>query len=84
MGRFKAMFFAAFGFSGEDWEDFESELRRIVLLEKAEMGERTDYGQKFLVRGTLSGPTGGSAGVVTVWIVLNGEAAPRLVTVYPE
>lgn len=61
VGRFKAIFFAAVGFSRENWEEFRSELKRIVLQEEAEVGERTAYGQKYLVRGTIVGPTGRSA-----------------------
>lgn len=41
------------------------------------------FGQKYKVRGILEGPSGGRAEIVTVWIVLDGEAAPRLVTAFP-
>lgn len=83
VGRFKARFFLALGFARENWQEFRSELKRIVQVE-AEMGARTDYGQKYLVRGTIVGPAGRGAAVLTVWIVLTGEAVPRFVTVYPE
>ena len=39
--------------------------------------------QKYLVFGRLEGPAG-AADVVTVWIVLEGDDTPRLVTVYPR
>ncbi len=32
----------------------------------------------------LSGPNGRSAGIVSIWIILVGEKAPRFVTAYPE
>jgi hypothetical protein len=38
---------------------------------------------KYVVRGTLNGPSGEAADVITVWIVLDGESAPRFVTAYP-
>ena len=42
-----------------------------------------DYGQKYLVRGILKGPSGKAAEVVTVWIILSGEGVPRFVTAFP-
>ena len=38
---------------------------------------------KYVVSGRLSGPSGDAAGVITVWIILDGESAPRFVTAYP-
>jgi hypothetical protein len=35
------------------------------------------------VHGTITGPSGRAAGVVAVWIILNGEDFPRFVTAYP-
>ena len=43
----------------------------------------SDYGQKYLVRGILEGPSERSAEVVTVWIILSGEVVPRFVTAFP-
>ena len=84
VGRFKALFFGRLGFVRESWQELRAELRRIVLNNDAEVAEGTEYGQKYIVRGTIAGPTGRGAEVLTVWIVLHGEAAPRFVTVYPE
>ena len=84
IGRFKAYFFAGLGFRAENREGLESEIRRLVLESEAEAAERTTYGQKYLVRGTLVGSEGRSAEVVTVWIVRLGERRPRFITVYPE
>ncbi len=84
IGRFEAYFLAGLGFRGENWEALESGVRRLVLESEAEAAERTAYGQKYLVRGTLVGSGGRSAEVVTVWIVRLGERRPRFITVYPE
>lgn len=45
--------------------------------------EASEYGQKYEVRGTLKGPSGKTAFVVAVCIVLRGEDIPRLVTAFP-
>ncbi|MEA2563286.1 MAG: hypothetical protein QOH06_4790 [Acidobacteriota bacterium] len=84
VGRFKAAFFARVGFTTENWESLKLELRQMVLHDSAEPSERTEYGQKYLVRGIITGPTGVSAEIRSVWIILNGEQVPRLVTIYPE
>jgi len=42
------------------------------------------HGQKYEVRGKIHGPTGGEAQITSIWIILNGEDFPRLVTAYPE
>ncbi len=84
VGRFRALFFAKLGFTAENWEEFSGQLRRIPVEGEAEAAARTSYGQKYTVRGSIVGPTGRSADVVTVWIVRVGESSPRLVTVYPE
>ncbi len=84
VGRFKALFFAKLGFSRETSQEFAAELKRIAVQGSAEVGDRSAYGQKYVVRGRMVGKMGRTAEVVTVWIVLVGEGIPRFVTVYPE
>ena len=82
IGRFKARFFAGLGFTRETWPELRSQLLNLAAGD-ADLDEATAYGQKYRVSGTLEGPAG-AAEVVTVWIVLAGDDAPRLVTVYPR
>ena len=84
LGRYKAHFFTRLGFAREEWQGLRDQLQSIALQEEAEVAERTDYGQKYIVRGTIVGAAGRKAKVLTAWIVLNGEDAPRFVTAYPE
>lgn len=83
IGRYKSTFFRSLGYSQDQWRVLERDLRAI-LANEAELSGATEYGQKFTARGTLSGPNGRIAGIVTVWIILAGETAPRFVTAYPE
>jgi Domain of unknown function (DUF6883) len=83
VGRFKASFFLALGYSAETWRQLESDLRS-QLSRDATAEARTDYGQKYAIRGTLVGPSGQSAAVVSVWVVRTGEDFARFVTAYPE
>jgi hypothetical protein len=82
VGRAKARFFAQLGFSRENWTILRDELSRYAGLD-AQLGAATRFGQKYQVHGTIKGPSGRTAAVVTVWIVLNGEDFPRFVTAYP-
>ena len=84
VGRFKAALFLALGYSPEDWPRLEADLRSQHLSKDATPGEHTSYGQKYAIRGTLVGPSGGSADIVSVWVMRPGEEFPRFVTAYPE
>jgi hypothetical protein len=83
IGRFKARFVAALGFSASSWSLFEHALREQHLTQKAEAGPVDPLGQTFVVRAILRGPAGVEAPVVSVWFVRKGEAFPRFVTAYP-
>ena len=54
-----------------------------ILSLDAQPGRPSPYGQKYEILGPLTGPNGKNAWVRTIWIVLTGEAAPRLVTLIP-
>ncbi len=84
VGRFKAAFFAALGYSAENWQRFEADLRSQHLAHEAIAGKGSRYGQMYEIRATLVGPSGGSAGVVSIWFLPAGEEIPRFVTAYPE
>ena len=83
VGRFKAAFFTARGYSAAGWEALAADLRRHALDNEASAIEANEYGQKYEVRGTLVGPTGKTAVIVAVWIVLLGQDSPRFVTAFP-
>jgi hypothetical protein len=83
VGRFKAVFFNALGYTREDASRLDADLLALAASEPATLGQASNHGRKFEVRGVLHGPAGRSAQVVTVWIILAGEEAPRFVTAYP-
>ena len=82
VGSSKAKFFAHLGFEQQDWPVLQSELARFVH-EEAVLGDKTKFGQKYVVAGTVHGPAGRNAQIVVVWIILDGEQFPRFVTAYP-
>jgi hypothetical protein len=84
VGRFKAVFFRALGFSAAAWSDLRDALLMVAQAGTATELPSTAFGRRFEVRGTLVGPSGRSARIVTAWIVRSGEDFPRFVTAYPE
>jgi hypothetical protein len=83
VGRFKAAFFAALGYTSEDWQQLRRDLVALAASGEASVGRSSAFGQKYEVSGTIRGPSGRRAVVVTVWIILTGEGSPRFVTAYP-
>ncbi len=83
VGRFKARFFAALGYSAERWQEFEADLRAQHLTQDAQPGESMPDGRIFTIRAILQGPNGQSAVVLSVWFVAAVGGAPRFVTAYP-
>ena len=83
VGRFKARFFARLGYSTDNWQRLDEDLRRQHLSTPVHRVEVTRYGQKYEIRAILKGPNGRSAQVVSVWFVPAGFDTPRFVTAYP-
>jgi hypothetical protein len=85
VGHAKARFFSSLGFTQEHWSELRDALLRLAQSADAEPEPGSPFGQKYRLRGIIEGPGPSSrrAVVETVWIVLVGETAPRLVTAYP-
>jgi|SRR5207253_8292957 len=83
VGRFKAPFFTSLGYTSANWRRLEQDLLTLAVSGDAERGKDSPYGQKYEIRGTLNGPSGRSARVLTVWIILFGSDVPQFVTAFP-
>jgi hypothetical protein len=83
VGRFKARFFAALGYTAAEWQVLEADLRIQHLSQEATPGPEMAYGQSYTIRAILKGPNGESAIVVSVWFIRVGVAVPHFVTAYP-
>lgn len=83
VGRFKAVFFHALGFSSERWEVLRDALLVIARSGSATPGQQSPFGQKFEIRATLAGPSGRRAEVTTVWMVPTGQDFAHFVTAFP-
>jgi hypothetical protein len=83
VGRFKAPFFASLGYTVTHWQRLEHDLLALAVSGEAELGRESRYGQKYEIHGTLNGPSGKSARVLTVWMVRSGSNVPQFVTAFP-
>jgi hypothetical protein len=83
IGRYKALFFRTLGYDQTSCQQLETDLRSLASL-PAESLESTEHGTKYAIIGRLAGLNGRVAEIVTVWIILAGEDAPRFVTAYPK
>ena len=83
-GRTKAEYLRRLGYSQDNFLQLEADLREQILGRDAQPGRTSLYGQKYEILGPLTGPSGATAWVRTIWIILTGETVPRLVTLIPE
>ena len=82
VGRFKARFFRALGFTANGWRQLDTALRTDHVTQPTEPAGTNARGQKFAIRTILKGPAA-EAVVVSVWFVPHGSSVPRFVTAYP-
>ena len=82
VGSTKARFFAWLGFDQQNGTVLQEQLYGFAKQE-AQLGGAPRFGQKYVVPSTIQGPSGRSASLVVVWIILNGEDSPKFVTAYP-
>jgi len=82
IGRFKAAIFRQMGYTRKSWERFAEDIHTQHLALDAELGEKTKYGQKYIITGGIKGPSGKVIKLKSIWIILKGEDLPRLITIY--
>ena len=82
-GRGKPNFFAAFGFSADNWQSLAEALLALGSAYEVAQVEETEFGVKYVIEGRLDAPDGRSPRVRTIWQVDWGKDRPRLVSTYP-
>jgi len=78
----KSRFFAALGYTRDNWTEFETALREQHLILDAEEVDDTQWGKMYAIVGPITGPSGEQANVRSIWIIRTGEETPRFVTAY--
>jgi len=80
----KSEFLAQAGYTALNAERLVTDMREQLLSLEAELVEETEFGPKYLIRGTLDGPNGRSLRVVSIWMTENATGDTKLVTLYPD
>ena len=83
LGRAKAVFFLARGFTRGAPDQFRDALRGHASENDVTAMIQTDYGTRYRVEGPIHCPDGSRPTVRVIWFVETGEATPRLATAYP-
>ena len=79
----KSQFLALAGYTLEDADRLMRDIREQLLPLEAEFHEETEYGPKYRIRGTLTGPNGRTLRVVTIWMKENATNQTKFVTLFP-
>jgi hypothetical protein len=83
-GRHHAeLFHRLLGVDRDSWQRLHSELRRAAANEGALPGRASEFGVKYEIRFSMTGPRR-SHTILSVWMIRTGESAPRFVTAYVE
>ncbi len=84
IGRFKAALFLGMGYTKDNWQRLMDDIRSFHLPLDAIPVETNLFGQKYAIRGIITGPNGRRVMLRTIWIILKAEDFGRFVTIYPE
>ena len=80
----KSQFLELAGYTLADADRLLRDIREQVLPLDAEFHEETEYGPKYRIRGTLTGPNGRILRVVTIWMKENATNQVKFVTLFPD
>ena len=78
----KSKFLAQAGYTLDNWQQLDQDLRAQVLTQPADFVETTRYGKKYFIRAHLRGSNEVKLSILTVWMVENGTT--RFVTLVPD
>ena len=82
-GRGKPKFFSEHGFSTDSWQQLATALRQHATEHEVTKTERSRFGTRYVIEGTLATPDGKNPIVRSVWFVPTGEKNPWFATAYP-
>lgn len=83
-GGAKAQLLLQFGYSADNWQQLEADIRCYHLEADVDRTQETPYGTRHTIRASLETPVGRSLSVRTVWQIDRGQDLPRLITLIPD
>jgi hypothetical protein len=83
-GGSKARLLHSLGYNLENWQQLELDIRRTHLTGEVIESRETLWGNRFDIVAPLTGPSGDTVMLRSVWQIDLGLEYPRLITMYPE
>ncbi|NEO18727.1 MULTISPECIES: DUF6883 domain-containing protein [unclassified Moorena] len=81
----KSKFLAQAGYSQENWQQLEIDLRSQILpLDATLSDEPNRFGDVYTIRGILVGPNGVELDIKTIWMVEHETQQTKFITLYPD
>ncbi len=80
----KSKWLAQAGYTLENWQALETDLRNQILAKDAAPIEKTGYGQMYEINGKLTGPNGKILAVLTIWMTESATGDTKFITMYPN
>jgi hypothetical protein len=80
----KSEFLKQAGYTLDNPERLEEDIRREILILDAVSVEKTNYGELFEIRGSLAGPNTRVLKVKTIWMQEFGTGITKFITLYPD
>ena len=82
-GGSKAAFFLRFGFAASEWERLADALLTHARQNEIIASERTHYGMRYVIDGTLRAPDGTVLNMRSAWYIRTESERPAFVTAHP-
>ena len=83
VGKFKSKYFHTLGYNESNVRLFEEGLLTAAQSQGVKEAIQTSYGIKYIIDCRIKTPSGRVVKVRAVWIIEEGQKAPRFITVYP-
>ena len=80
----KSAFLEQAGYTLEMADRLMVDMREQLMPLEAELVEQTEYGLKYQIRGTLTGPNGRALRIVTIWMSEEATGQTKFITLYPD
>lgn len=80
----KSLFLAQAGYTPSEAEQLDKDIRRQLLSLEATFDEATQFGDKYRICGSLTGPNGRKLEVVSIWMVEKATGQSTFITLYPK
>jgi hypothetical protein len=83
-GGAKARLLALFGYTADNWQQLEADIRAYHLDANVNAVKQTLYGLSYEIRAPLLTPLGHALMVKTIWQIDTNTDYPRLITLFPD